>query len=403
MTYRMSALSGIIVLTCYSIGVHADPDNFRANKTITAGPLNPFPGTEGMVMGTGQVAGIGFMKRGMTTTPSAAGDISIWYNKDGIARLWTPVKEDLLAIRPDGRVGIGVSNPSQDLEISENGKKIFFDAGNTQNFSTYGYTGFSNLFGSGPLSINPTQRVILNQFAGKTGIRTANPKEALDVKGNVVQSGSENWLSIEGIGYIGAGLSGGSNGPGFYGTGELNLSKKVGKKINFLDGFNKYIGVDSNNLNIVNSEQGSNSVTTMKIDNGSKSKFRVENRDGMQLLTVEGKTGQVGIGVGDPAFGLELRKKGNRVVRVGDNQGNALSIDVAGGQGLVNLVAGAHVKDGTHNYVYAGNRGASRILMHDGSLSLLTSTTKQGTAGTKVNWRSGLKIEQNGDICLGKC
>jgi hypothetical protein len=114
-------------------------------------------------------------------------------------------------------------------------------------------------------------------------------------------------------------------------------------------------------------------------------------------------TSTIGIGLSTSTdFIFDIRKTGERVVQIGDNAGNQLSIDVAGGKGLVNLVAGAKIDPSLGDYIYTSNiRGASRIQLHDSSLKLMTGTLIDGVTGQPVIWNTALTINNAGDVIIG--
>lgn len=90
----------------------------------------------------------------------------------------------------------------------------------------------------------------------------------------------------------------------------------------------------------------------------------------------------------------------------GVSNGNDWTVDVAQGQGLANLVAGAQVDSTGLGYNYTGARGASRIQMTDGSLTLWTgNNTGSNTAGNPVTWSNGnspaLTINSLGSVGIG--
>ncbi len=121
---------------------------------------------------------------------------------------------------------------------------------------------------------------------------------------------------------------------------------------------------------------------------------------GQSLFTIT-EEGYVGI-LGLPNFRFNINATGDDAFHIGRLNGNDFTIDVAGGQGLVNLVAGAKVAPGTNNYVYTGTRGASRILLHDGMLQLMTGNTTTGTAGATVAWNTGLVMDSAGNVGVGE-
>ena len=88
--------------------------------------------------------------------------------------------------------------------------------------------------------------------------------------------------------------------------------------------------------------------------------------------------GNVGIAHGNPTYALEVGRTGDKIARFG-RSGNTLAIDVAGGQGLANITAGAKANpNGDANYVFTGTRGASRIMLHDSMIRFFTSSERAG-------------------------
>lgn len=97
-----------------------------------------------------------------------------------------------------------------------------------------------------------------------------------------------------------------------------------------------------------------------------------------------------------------------RTLNSGAFSGSSLSIDVAEGQGQVNLVAGASIKTDGSGYQYNGTRGASRIQLADGALSIFTGTKGNAggqTAGTAVTWSNGgnaaLTLDNQANLSIG--
>lgn len=111
-------------------------------QSIAVGPY-AIPNAQGRFCVTGSEAEIGFAKRSLTTWPEPAqvqaGDRFLWYNPDGIARLWTEVRGDLVTVTSDGKIGIGPTAPSAKLTVDPQGAGGIL-IGNP-NASSGGYTG----------------------------------------------------------------------------------------------------------------------------------------------------------------------------------------------------------------------------------------------------------------------
>jgi hypothetical protein len=103
--------------------------------------------------------------------------------------------------------------------------------------------------------------------------------------------------------------------------------------------------------------------------------------------------GDVGIGTVNPGAKLQIIGQKNPVpLRIGSGGGGKdFTMDIAAGEGLVSLVAGAQIKSDGSGYNFLGTRGASRIALHDGSIRFFTSDSTSGTAGSEA---SGLAMSQ---------
>lgn len=116
------------------------------------------------------------------------------------------------------------------------------------------------------------------------------------------------------------------------------------------------------------------------------------------------RTGFIGIGTNAPLYSLDISRRGNNVFRIGDNNGNDLTIDVAAGTGLANIVAGARKPSPSGSvYEYTGTRGASRIYMADGAMLFFTGKKANDgqSAGTPVTWKENIRISSNGNVGIG--
>ncbi|MCM2352918.1 MAG: tail fiber domain-containing protein [Pseudobdellovibrio sp.] len=85
--------------------------------------------------------------------------------------------------------------------------------------------------------------------------------------------------------------------------------------------------------------------------------------------------------------------------------GSGMTIDTGQGQGLTNLVGGAVIASDGTGYKYLGARGASRILLGDGTISFFTGNTAIGTANQTVTWSGAvpesLHISSAGYVGIG--
>ncbi|HEX3048551.1 MAG TPA: tail fiber domain-containing protein [Bacillota bacterium] len=72
-------------------------------SSLAVGPFAIGPG-DGRLMVTGSVAGVELVKRGLTTWPAVPnkGDRFVWYNQDGIVRLWAQETGEILKIDSGG-------------------------------------------------------------------------------------------------------------------------------------------------------------------------------------------------------------------------------------------------------------------------------------------------------------
>jgi hypothetical protein len=98
-------------------------------NNVAVGPFTIEP-VQGRISVTGSLCEFSFARRNLTSWPAqpAAGDRFVWYNLDGIARLLTDVKGDLLRVTATGNVGIGTTNPLEygRLTIEDSGVPLAF-------------------------------------------------------------------------------------------------------------------------------------------------------------------------------------------------------------------------------------------------------------------------------------
>ena len=114
-------------------------------------------------------------------------------------------------------------------------------------------------------------------------------------------------------------------------------------------------------------------------------------------LYVDSVNHMIGVETIKPEYVMDIRRAGDTPFRVGKGDGNDFTIDVAAGQGLVNLVAGAKATV-NNDYVYTGTRGATRILLNDNYIRFFTSNDA-AEARIEDNHVDGLDADQ-GDMTL---
>tara|TARA_Y100000310_G_scaffold343894_1_gene453749 strand:- start:630 stop:2054 length:1425 start_codon:yes stop_codon:yes gene_type:complete len=232
---------------------------------------------------------------------------------------------------------------------------------------------------------------------GKVGINTQNPEYFLDVRktgDRLARFGSSlgNHLSIDAAGGQGlvslvAGAEPYTNGTNkYYFTGTRGASK---------------IMMHDGNLLFFTSDEGSGTRGELAHGlNGGDQKMQL-NRKGVFYVK-----GPVGIGTKNPKFQLDVAKTGDDVLHFGYNTGNDFTMDIAAGQGLVSLNAGAKPNpNGTSNYVFTGTRGASRIQLHDGYLGFYTSNSATGVRNTVARGlepgKPKMAIDKDGRVGIG--
>jgi hypothetical protein len=83
--------------------------------------VGPFAATggQGRLDVTGPLASFSFVRRSLSSWPAVpqAGDRFVWYNPDGMARLWTEQNGDLLTVNSAGNVGVGTTEPQTKLHV----------------------------------------------------------------------------------------------------------------------------------------------------------------------------------------------------------------------------------------------------------------------------------------------
>jgi hypothetical protein len=117
--------SDLVVKGKVAIATPTAGSALHVNGGATVGPFAPFD-VVGSLNVTGASAELGFVRRNLGSWPvtPAAGDRFIWYNPDGVARLWTHVNGDLMTVKANGNVGLGTSDPQFRLQVM--GRLKFF-------------------------------------------------------------------------------------------------------------------------------------------------------------------------------------------------------------------------------------------------------------------------------------
>lgn len=166
-------------------------------------------------------------------------------------------------------------------------------------------------------------------------------------------------------------------------------------------------GTEEGLINFYHVEQGNETLTwQIKQNPGGKPGLSIGDENASRLF-IESGTGNIGIGITQPDAKLQVQGGQDRVsVHVGQGDGNDFTMDVAGGQGLVSLVAGAKIKPDGSGYTFMGTRGASKFTLHDGSIYFHTSDATSGTAEADAIGISGLNnakmiLNQNGNVGIG--
>lgn len=118
-TFATPGKNDLVVKGRLAVATPAAGATLHVNGGGAIGPFAP-SNVQGSLNVCGSSAELGFVRRNLTAWPSspAAGDRFVWYNPDGVARLWTQVNGDLMVVKSNGSVGLGVIDPQLRLEIS---------------------------------------------------------------------------------------------------------------------------------------------------------------------------------------------------------------------------------------------------------------------------------------------
>ncbi len=162
------------------------------------------------------------------------------------------------------------------------------------------------------------------------------------------------------------------------------------------------VGTDEALLNFYRLVQNNPELTwQLKQNPGGQAGFSISDASGTRLFVASG-SGDLGVGTTSPDAKLQVTGAQDKVsVHVGDGGGGDFTMDVANGQGLVSLVAGAKITSDGKDYAFTGTRGASKITLHDGQIKFHTSDATSGTAGASAAGLSDSKMVLTNDGSLG--
>lgn len=270
---------------------------------------------------------------------------------------------------------------------------------------------FSSLNNDLTLMTHGTSRMTVKRNSGNVGIGTSNPDAKLTVAGDVNIGGSGQGIlkvrHVDGKNYQNAN------------NDHLFLNYNTGKSV--------YVGHTGNHANLLVS--GKTGIGTSNphhlLDLGAtlgKKLAVYQNSSGNDFygLGISGYTlelhsnsqandapdmviksdGKIGVGMTQPEFRMDIYGRTTNMLRMGVNDGNDLTFDVASGTGLANIVGGAK-KLSSSAYHYTGTRGASRIQLHDGMLRFYTSNSITGTTNQEVTWSLGVVQDKDGKVGIG--
>ncbi len=138
-------------------------------------------------------------------------------------------------------------------------------------------------------------------FAGNVGIGVSNPSYKLHTVGNGYTSG---WSRADKV-YMGNGFGGGTDGPGFYSTAELNFSGATGTKIQFLDAYNKSLYVSPSEMTFTSADAGTYKMNFYTPGSGTSS-INFGAVGPTNYLTVDTANGRVGVRNSTPTYNLDV-------------------------------------------------------------------------------------------------
>jgi hypothetical protein len=360
-------------------------------ESLNVGPV-AMPLAKGRLNISGDAAEFSFMRRTLTAMPAAlaAGDRFVWYNPDGTARLFTPVKGDLLTVTPTGNVGIGTLTPGFALQVGDantvgSSRLCVAGRGSTGNWRQWTLrTGDGdNQADIHKLRIRDEQaavdRFIIDEN-GNVGIGTSpDPKVRLDVNGIANIWGGTRYAAINGFMAPGS-LTIGNINANFGGGVDWNNNNPAALLLETLD-----------NTEIAVHDSGRRLASLMYYEGGDVNRITIGRQMGPNwgAISTLALNGKVGIGTPTPAADLEISRTASKAVG-----GTVRITNSAGGAG-----SQAALEFATY-IAPVGPPGARVVATDDGSFSAHLDFQTKNPGATNNPYTTRLRIDSGGGVSI---
>ena len=297
-------------------------------------------------------------------------------------------EEVIMALEPNGKVGIGTTSPVTQLQVvggyistKDNAAYggAFLEGGN-------GITYFGSL-GSDDIQLytGGATKVTIKQSSGNVGIGTTSPAQKLEVAGQILMSGTTNASAY--LGGIASSWSGNAQYPTLYGSDVSRWVMHINPHISYVvSGSNGYAGA----MNGATVRFASDTAATTYWDHGigvnsvGIDRYSI-GRTGVSLMAIS-SSGNIGIGTTNPAVRLDYGNSLNQAFHLHTNTTDYYGFNMTQYDG-----------QGYSTNIFSGNGGFIKFRTASGTTTHSTRVTITGAGAVGIGTTNPLySLDING-------